>query len=164
MQIVGTKVSQATAATGEQIVRLVFQGEGGERIAVDMASGDRTDDTEQDVLERARVMLVQTATFGIGKRSSYDGASVPSAPVSETFVFEYREGDGSRHASAIMPGAAAARAEAMRSAIDLIDETTEYNKDLWLIRVYDESGALVCSIDADEAVAEHQRAQAAIDI
>lgn len=173
MQILATEVSRATAVTGEPIVRLVFQGEGGERIAVDMASNGQSDHAEEDVLKRARVMLVQTAAFGIrdvsadgsDRHRSEPGGRMPAAsPDGDTFVFEYREGDGSRHASATLPGAAAVRAEAMRSAIDLIDESAQYDQTGWLIRVYDESGALVCSIDADEAIAEHKKARAAYDI
>lgn len=172
MQILGTEVRHATSASGEPIVRLVFLGEGGESIAVDMAS-DGGDNHPEEVLERARVMLVQTAAFGMrdvsarqfGTHRSDTTETIQESPnEGETFVFEYREGDGSRHASAILPDAVAVRAEAMRSAIDLIDETAQYNQSGWLIRVYDESGALVCSIDAGEAIAEHKKARTAYDI
>lgn len=66
MQIVRTDVSRATSPTGEPILRVVFWGEGGDCVTVDMASIEAGNDDA--ALDRARAILVQTATFGIAAK------------------------------------------------------------------------------------------------
>lgn len=176
MQIIDTQITHLTAETGEPVTRLVFLGEGGEKIAVDMSEmnheieGD-DQDNERDILQRARVMLVQTATFGIDDRSTPAPRSTPhhgtgeQAPTARPYLFEYREGEGSRRTSASMPSDETARDEAIRSAIDILDdEPAIAPENGWLVRVYDSSGTLVVSVDADQARARQNELRAATDI
>ena len=72
MQIVRTDVSRATALTGEPVLRVLFCGEGGDCVTVDMASIEAGNDDA--ALDRARAILVQTATFGLAA-NDYDARS-----------------------------------------------------------------------------------------
>ena len=62
MQIVGINIGPAAAPSGLPLVRVVFEGEGGESVAVEMARGEDADGA-LSAIERAKALLVQTATF-----------------------------------------------------------------------------------------------------
>jgi hypothetical protein len=63
MQIIRTEVARATALSGEPILRVLFCGEGGDCVTADMAS--IVPGADEAALDRARAILVQTATFGL---------------------------------------------------------------------------------------------------
>lgn len=165
MQIVRTEVLNATALNGEPILRVVFCGEGSECVSVDMANVDGGGD---DVLNRAKAMLVQTATFGLATNNydansngNFDEVAVTSASDSngEVYVFEYRDGQNSRRIPpSRMPSFEAARAEAIRCAVDLLIDLQPGSDDLsgWLVRVSDEDGEMLYSVDVAEADAARQ--------
>lgn len=95
MQIVRTDVSQATAETGEPVVRVLFCGEGGDCVTVDMAKVKLESDAS--VLDRARAILVQTATFGIAANAydarsngNFDEATATAASDEEPLRPQYR--------------------------------------------------------------------------
>ena len=104
MQIVRTDVSRATALTGEPVLRVLFCGEGGDCVTVDMASIESANDGV--ALDRARAILVQTATFGLAaneydarSNGNFDEVAVTRSLVAGTsgvYIFEYRDGEGSR--------------------------------------------------------------------
>ncbi|MGO4833752.1 hypothetical protein AB4144_15920 [Rhizobiaceae sp. 2RAB30] len=120
-------------------------------------------------MERARAILVQTATFGLAA-NDYDAVSngnfdeVAAAAVSDgeghgVYVFEYRDGESSRQIPpSRMPSYEAAREEALRCAIDLLVDLELGTDPLtgWLVRVRNESGELLCDIDVQEAEAARQ--------
>jgi hypothetical protein len=56
MQIIRTEVAEATALSGEPILRVLFCGEGGDCVTVDMAS--IVPGTGEAALDRARAILV----------------------------------------------------------------------------------------------------------
>lgn len=60
MQIVRTEIARATAPTGETVLRVLFHGEGGDRVTVDMAGPGMAED-KAAALDRAKAILVQTA-------------------------------------------------------------------------------------------------------
>ncbi|CAH2408132.1 hypothetical protein [Mesorhizobium escarrei] len=72
MQIIRTEVTQATAPTGQPILRVIFCGEGGDCVTVDMArvyGGNN-----EAAISRAKAALVQTATLDLAV-NDYDARS-----------------------------------------------------------------------------------------
>jgi hypothetical protein len=169
MQIIRTDITRMTAPTGEPILRVLFCGEGGDCVTVDMASIEAGNDDA--ALDRARAVLVQIATFNLAA-SDYDAESngnfdevavtAASGENGGIYIFEYRDGEGSRQVPpSRMPSFEAAREEAVRSAIDLLIDLEPGTDDLtgWLVRVRDERGDLLCAIDVQEAEASRQTSQ-----
>ena len=169
MQIVRTDVSRATSPTGEPVLRVLFCGEGGDCVTVDMASVDS--DTDGAALDRARVILVQTASFGLAandydarSNGNFDEVAVTRATDRNegVYIFEYRDGEGGRQVPpSRMRSFDAAREEAIRCAIDLLVDLEPGTDPLtgWLVRVRDETGQLLCAIDVQEAEAARQLRQ-----
>jgi hypothetical protein len=169
MQIVRTVVSRATASTGEPVLRVLFCGEGADCVTVDMASIEAGNDDA--ALDRARAILVQTATFGLAaneydarSNGNFDEVAVTNIGNENggIYIFEYRDGEDSRQVPpSRMPSFEAARKEAIRCAIDLLVDLEPGTDALtgWLVRVRDESGELLCAIDVQEAEAARQMRQ-----
>jgi hypothetical protein len=168
MQIVRTEVAEAIALSGEPILRVLFCGEGGDCVTVDMARVDP--ETDEAALERARAILVQTATFGVAandyeaeSNGNFDEVAVTAAndEYGGLYIFEYRDGEGSRKVPpARMPSLEAAREEAVRSAIDLLADLEPGADDYlsgWLVRVLGENGELLYTIEVHEAEAARQK-------
>jgi len=169
MQIVRTEVSHAISTTGVPVLRVLFCGEGGDCVTVDMAKVEPG--TEESALDRARAILVQTATFGLAAnaydvRSNGNFDEVAATAVSDdegngVYIFEYRDGEGSREIPpSRMASFEAAREEALRCAIDLLVDLELGTDPLtgWLVRVRNESGEILCAIDVQEAeAARHSR-------
>ena len=163
MQIVGINIGPAAAPSGLPLVRVVFEGEGGESVAVEMARGEDADGA-LSAIERAKALLVQTATFEmpVDGNDVSDGSAERGdvhAAESNIYTFEYRDGDQTRQVPpAEMPSFEAARAEAIRCAIDMLVDLQPGADDLtgWLIRVRDQAGNELCSIDVAEAEAARQ--------
>jgi hypothetical protein len=169
MQIVRTDITRTTAPTGEPILRVLFYGEGGDCVTVDMASSEASNNDA--ALNRARTILVQIATFDLAA-NDYDAESngnfddvavtVKKSENGEMYIFEYRDGEGSRHVPlSRMLSFDAAREEAVRSAIDLLVDLQPGTDALsgWLVRVRNERGDLLCAIDVQEAEAARQASQ-----
>ena len=81
---------------------------------------------------------------------------------SGVYIFEYRDGEGSRQVPpSRMPSFDAAREEAIRCAIDLLVDLEPGTDALtgWLVRVRNERGELLCAIDVQEAEAARQLRQ-----
>jgi hypothetical protein len=162
MQIVGVNVEPTSGLEGRSLLRVVFQGEGGESVSVEMARGELVDEAlGVGAIDRAKAILVQTATFeGSGRTDTRPAdPGEPMGMVSKVYTFEYREGDEGRLLPPCeMPSTEAARAEAVRCAIDMLVDLQPGNDDLtgWLVRVRDDSGAEVCTIDVAEAEAARQ--------
>lgn len=168
MEIVRTQVLNTTAPDGQAILRVVFCGEGSECVTVDMANDDGG---EELALNRAKAILVQTATFGLAA-NEYDATSngnfdeVAVTSVSDTagdvYVFEYRDGDTSRRIPpSRMPSFDAAKTEAIRCAVDLLVDLQPGTDELsgWLIRVSNEKGELLYTVDVQEAEAARKGSQ-----
>jgi hypothetical protein len=169
MQILRTEVNQAITPTGEAILRVIFCGEGGDCVTVDMANVEAGNDDA--AVDRARGILVQTATFELAA-NDYDARSngnfdevVVTAANEENggvYLFEYRDGEGGRHLPpSRMPSLEAAREEAVRCAIDLLVDLQPGTDDpsAWLVRVRDENGEVLYAIDVQEAEAARQTRQ-----
>lgn len=170
MQFVRTDVAPATAPTGEPVLRVTFCGEGGDCVTVDMARVDVGND-EAAAVKRARAILVQAATFGMAvneydanSNGNFDEVDVIAAnnENGEIYILEYRDGEGSRQVPpSRMPSLEVAREEAIRSAIDLLGDLQPRPGDLsgWLVRVRNENGELLCTIDVKEAETARQKSQ-----
>lgn len=166
MQIIRTDVERATTSTGEPVLRVFFRGEGGDCVTVDMAQAEAGNDAA--VLDRARAILVQTATFDLAANAydtqsngNFDEVAVTAANDEKggVYIFEYRDGEGSRQVPpSSMPSFEAAREEAVRCAIDLLADLEPGTDALsgWLVRVRSMNGDLLCSIDVQEAEAIRQ--------
>lgn len=169
MQIIRTEVAEATALSGEPILRVLFCGEGGDCVTVDMASAEAGSD--EAALDRARAILVQTATFGLAdndyeaeSNGNFDEVSVTAANDENggIYIFEYREGESNRHVPpSRMPSLEVAREEAVRCAIDLLADLQPGVEALsgWLVRVRDENGELLFTIEVGEAEEARQKNQ-----
>lgn len=170
MQIARTHISHATAPTGEAVLRVMFCGEGGDCVTIDMAKVALG--SERSALDRARAILVQTATFGLaandydarsnGNFDEIDGTAVDDAEGNRIYIFEYRDREGSRQVPpSKMANFEAAREEAIRCAIDLLVDL-EPGKDAlsdWLVRVRASNGELLYTVDVREAEAARQARQ-----
>lgn len=171
MQIVRTEVAKAIADNGEPIVRVAFCGQGGERVTVDMVGPGGEAINHEEVVGQAKGLLVQTATFDLAANDyaaesggNFDEITLTSAETggAGVYIFEYRDGEASRSVPpSQMPSFEAAREEAIRSAIDLLDELRTGTADLsgWLVRLRGENGELLCAIDVQEAEAARQAAR-----
>jgi hypothetical protein len=166
MQIIRTEVTQATARTGQPILRVIFCGEGGDCVAVDMARVEAGND--KAAINRAKAILVQTATFDVAvndydarSNGNFDEVAVTVANDENggLYIFEYRDREGDHQVPpSRMPSLEAAREEAVRCAIDLLVDLQPGADDLsgWLVRVRDENGELLYTIDVQEAEAARQ--------
>lgn len=166
MQVIRTEVAQVVTPSGAPLIRVKFCGEGGDCVTVDMAQIEGGDDTA--AIERARAVLVQTASFDMAaneydarSNGNFDEATVTSIHEGEdaVYIFEYRDGEGSRLIPpSRMPSLAVARKEAVRCALDLLVDLEPGKDDLsgWLVRVRNEGGDLLCTIDVQEAEAARQ--------
>jgi hypothetical protein len=169
MQILRTEVNQVITPTGEAILRVIFCGEGGDCVTVDMASVEAGNDDA--AIDRARGILVQTATFELAandydarSNGNFDEVAVAAANEESggVYFFEYRDGNGGRQVPpSRMPSLEAARDEAVRCAIDLLVDLQPRTDDLsaWLVRVRDENGEVLYTIDVQEAEAARQTRQ-----
>jgi hypothetical protein len=147
-------------------VRVLFCGEGGDCVTVDMAKVEL--EADEAALDRARAMLVQTAAFGLAaneydaeSNGNFDEAAISTVHggTAGVYIFEYRDGEGSRELPpARMPSFDAARKEAIRCAIDLLADLQPGTDDLsgWLVRVRELTGELLLTISVQEAEAARQ--------
>jgi len=130
-----------------------------EDLAVDQAAA----------IERAKAVLVQTATFDLAtndydaqSNGNFDQVSVTGATDQDgaIYIFEYRDGDGARRVPPCrLPSLEAAGEEALRCAVDLLADPDLGVRSLpeWLVRVYDENGNLVCTVDGHQAHVARRR-------
>ncbi|MER9405280.1 hypothetical protein NKI36_14640 [Mesorhizobium caraganae] len=169
MQVVRTEVVNAKAPDGQSIRRVIFCGEGGDCVTVDMANvGIQAED---EVLARAKEILIQTATFGLAaneydasSNGNFDEVAMTSASdgAGGVYVFECRDGETTRRIPpSTMASLDAARSEAIRCAIDLLADLQPGTDALsgWLVRVSNENGDLLCTVDVAEADAARQASQ-----
>lgn len=121
MQIIRTEIAEATALSGEPILRVLFCGEGGDCVTVDMASVEAGSDDA--ALDRARAILVQTATFGLAandyeaeSNGNFDECAVTAANDENggVYVFEYRDGEGGSSVANAQPEGAARGSDSLR--------------------------------------------------
>lgn len=166
MQLVRTEVSRMTAPDGKPVVRVLFRGEGGDCVTVDMTTAETNSD--ETALDRARAILIETATFGLAvndydarSNGNFDEVAVTAASGDDAgiYIFEYRDGEGSRQVPpSRMPSFEAAQEEAMRCAIDLLMDLEPGTDPLsgWLVRVRDVNGELLCAVDVQQAEAARQ--------
>lgn len=168
MQIIRTEVTPAITPSGHSVLRVKFCGEGGDCVTVDMAAVANGEDGA--AVERAKAILVQTATFDSAvneydalSNGNFDEVAVVSANSEHggVYFFEYRDGQGGRLPPVRMPSPNAAREEALRIAVDLFVDLHPGQDELtgWLVRAYAENGDLLCAIDVQEAEAAHQTRQ-----
>lgn len=146
-----------------------FVGEGGENIAVTMVVSDPLLG-DAALVDRAREMMLQCAAFGYpAEGEGSDGKADAGRPADERpddtgqgpYTFEYREDGSVRRVEGIeLPDLEAVRHEALRSAIDLLDDAAESRQDGWAVRVRDGDGSVVVSVDFEEA--RQERATAAM--
>ena len=163
MQIVGVNIGPVARPSGPPLVRVVFESEGGESVAVEMVRGEDADGA-LGAIDRARALLLQAATFKMpydrkDASNNSPGLGDGRAQESNIYTFEYRDGDNARQVPpAEMPSFEAARAEVVRCAIDLLVDLQPGADDLtgWLVRMRDQAGNELCTIDVAEAEAARQ--------
>ncbi|TPI10974.1 hypothetical protein FJW06_21470 [Mesorhizobium sp. B4-1-3] len=164
MQVLDTTVhASPKGATVE------FLGEGGENIAVTMVVSDPLLG-DAALIDRAREMMLQCAAFGGPAERDGPGGKVnagrpeierPSDGGQGPYTFEYREGGTVRRLESVeLPDLEAVRHEALRSAIDLLDDAAEPHQGDWAVRVRGGDGAVVASVDFEEA--RQEKAMAAM--
>ena len=173
MQVVRTKVASAITPTANPLFACCFCGEGGEYVAVDMASVEGFPHERQAAVGWAKAILVQTAGFDVAPNAydaqsngNFDELAVTSAhdQRGDVYVFVYRDGEASRKSLRLpMPSLDAANAEAVRGAVDLLMDLQAGTDELsgWLVRVWDQNGKVVSTVDVQEAEAARQSSQCA---
>ena len=172
MHIIDTEIVPATLYGGQTGLRVVFSGEGGECVTVEMATIDGVT-AEADAVSRAKAILIQTATFGLAsneydKQSNgdFDEVSVNTATdgTDTVFMFEYRDGGiVQRLPEAMLPSAEVAREEALRCAMEVLLDLQPGKDDLtgWLVRVSDQNGQLLFTVDVSDAEAARHASELA---
>ena len=127
MQVIDTQVAKVTLPSGQAGLRVVFCGEGDERVAVEMASTGGAP-AEEEAMARAEDILMQTALFGLASNER-DGqisgnleeisSMAPSGSNYAVYMFEYRGlRDSLRRFAIKLPSFEAARDKAVRFAMD----------------------------------------------
>ncbi|MER9963301.1 hypothetical protein NKJ72_20520 [Mesorhizobium sp. M0045] len=160
------QITQTTAPAGQPILRVIFCGEGGDCVTVDMASVE--DGNNAVAIDRAQAILVQTATFDVAandydarSNGNFDEVAVTAANNANgaVYIFEYRHGDGGRQvAQSTLQSLEAAREEAVRCAIHLLVDLQPRTDDLsgWLLH---ETGEVLYSVEVQEAQAARLKRQ-----
>lgn len=125
--------------------------------------GDVEEYSDASILDYAKAMLVQTATFDAAaneyealNNGNFDEVAVTAVTDENAgmYIFEYRDGDGSRQVPpSQMPSLEAAQSEALRGAIDLLSEQQPdaAKPTGWLVRVRDLSGRLIYTVYRQDA-------------
>lgn len=153
MEIVDTRVLQ-----GRDVHLVEFQGEGNEQVRVTLAAGysKRTDD---QLIDAAKAMLVQVATFGVDLGSPQDNPDPVVQDLNrpaldaDSYTLEYQEGGIVRQMPNIkLPHLGAVEEEVRRSAEDLQRDAVADNRSPtgWAVRARDAQGTIVASIDYSE--------------
>ncbi|RVD60164.1 hypothetical protein EN828_09685 [Mesorhizobium sp. M2D.F.Ca.ET.185.01.1.1] len=163
------QVLDTTIHANPKGVTVDFVGEGGENIAVTMVVSDPLLG-DAALVDRAREMMLQCAAFGYpaeGDRpdgkvdAGRPGTERPTDTSQGPYTFEYREDGSVRRLEGVeLPDLEAVRHEALRSAIDLLDDAAESRQDGWAVRVRGSDGSVVVSVDFEEA--RQERATAAM--
>jgi hypothetical protein len=160
MQVLGTEIH-----VGPEGTVVEFLGEGGEKIAVTMAISDpRLTLDKAALVGCAKEMMVQCAAFGntdeLSGPDSYRDIGGPADKPRGPFTFEYRDNNSVRQLQGVeLASLEAVHDEALRSAIDLLDDRTEGGQEGWAVRVRDGSGKIVSSVDFNEARREKAAAE-----
>ncbi|WFP62159.1 hypothetical protein [Mesorhizobium sp. WSM4904] len=145
-----------------------FLGEGGEKIAVTIVVSNRRPALDGAALiARAREMMVQCAVFDNTddrsvRNSSRRHLGEPALPARTegAFTVEYRDNGSVRRLQGVeLASLEAAHDEALRSAIDLLDDTAVGGQEGWAVGIPDGSGKIVSSVDFDEARREKAAAE-----
>jgi len=146
MEVVDTRVIK-----GGNAHLVEFQGEGGEQVRVALASGTYPI-SDQELIESAKAMLVQVATFGTPQPSAADPPA--AQPVdADSYTLEYQdEGQVRQMADIRLPHLGAVEEEVRRSAVDLWRDALSNNRAPtgWAVRARDAQGTVVASVDYAE--------------
>ncbi len=140
MHIVRTAVSRGSSDG------VAFEGEGGETVTVTLSG--REQQTDEELVETARAVLLQVARFGMPEEFS-----VPAGGSHHRYALEYRDKDAVLTIPPVdLPNLAAVRAEIRQSAKDLWKDALSNSESPtgWAVRARDETGAIVASIDFEE--------------
>lgn len=125
-----------------------------------MARGEDAD-SALGAIDRAKALLVQTATFEMPVTGTTCRMVLRNATMSIRGRARSNIAMGDKACQvppAEMPSFEAARAEAIRCAIDMLVDLQPGADDLtgWLVRVRDQGGHELCAIDVAEAQAARQ--------
>ncbi|MBZ9769113.1 hypothetical protein LB526_20345 [Mesorhizobium sp. CA6] len=156
MQVLDTAIH-----AGPGNVTVEFLGEGGEKIAVTMVVSDPSPG-DAALVDRAKELMIQCAAFGGRSAQGSQDRSVdavrpaverPTDVGQDLYTFEYREGGSLRRLEGVeLPNLEAVHDEALRSAIDLLDDpAAEARREGWAVRVRGGDGDVILSVDFDEA-------------
>lgn len=158
MQIMQTECSLCVDHNALTMHLVKFLGEGNETIEVKLATtpGEVIDDAA--LVARAKAVLVQVATFPdhSGNDDDLHDASpepFPSSTSGERFRFVYRDGhETSEIPDVVLPDMNAARADAIRSATELLAEARLRMQEVkgWAVRVYNSENQMIINIDFDD--------------
>ncbi|UVK54912.1 hypothetical protein DBIPINDM_001389 [Mesorhizobium sp. AR02] len=152
MEVVDTRVLQ-----GQDAHLVEFQGEGGEQVRVTLAAGE-TARTDEQLVDAAKVVLVQIATFGSDTATPADNPEPVGqnydAPVdADSYSLEYEDDGVVRQLPGIkLPHLGAVEAEVRRSAEDLWRDALDNNRAPtgWAVRARNAQGTIVASVDYSE--------------
>lgn len=118
----------------------------GQMVTVTMS--DREQQTDEQLVETARAILLKVAHSDMP-----DIGSVTGAAAKHCYALEYRDGDEVLTIPPVdLPDLDAVRAELRQSAIDLLKDALSHAgfPTGWAVRARDETGAIVASIDFEE--------------
>jgi hypothetical protein len=148
MQFIRTEVARSTTQSGDPLLRVLFLGQGGDRVVVDMASVET--DNDEEALKHAQAILVQTANFGLTDDNSDRYRESDDARAGQMFIFEYRDAAINRQVQSGIQNLQAAREEALRRAVRVLADQPPASVG-WVVRVLDQNGEVLHTIDIQEA-------------
>lgn len=139
MHIFGTVVTRGPRSD------VKFEGDHGESVTVSLT--DRQRQTDEQLMEEARDVLLQAARFRTPETMSVPGRS------HGCYLLEYRDGDTVQTIPPVdLPDLDAVRAEIHQSAMDLWKDalSNAQSPTGWAVRARDETGTIVASIDFEQ--------------
>lgn len=158
MQVLQIECSRCVDNNAQTMYLVKFIGEGEETIEVKLAASAGAAIDDAKLVARAKAIMVQVASFTddvlTGERDYRSDASLSSLDSGSRFRFVYRDDNGITEIPEVnLPSIEAARADALRSATELLAEARLKRQEMegWAVRVYDADGQLVVNVDFDDA-------------
>lgn len=86
MQVIDTQIKDSISKGNGMTV--VFNGDGGERVTVELAATETSDLTHETVMDKARVVLLQIAAFETGSPHAGSDEADPATPAVQSMQQE----------------------------------------------------------------------------
>lgn len=105
-----------------------------------------------DPIAMARIVMTEASECSASPDEDAFSATMSEVQHSTGFTLEYRDGGAVRRLEGIdLPSLDAARAEALRSASDLVRDDVDQDQNDWAVRIRDATGEIIASVSWRQA-------------